>query len=50
METLKMLFVEFKDTEEEKIDQDEVVIEFIKIILDKFDIGDVFLINPLEPS
>jgi hypothetical protein len=50
METLKNLLVEFKETEEENLDKDEVVIEFIEIILEKFDSGTVSLINPLDPS
>jgi hypothetical protein len=50
METLKNLLVEFKETEEENLDKDEVVIEFIETILEKFDSGTVSLINPLEPS
>ena len=50
METLKNKLIEYKETEEESLNKDEVVIEFIETILGKFDSGTVSLINPLEPS
>ena len=50
MESLKDLLVEFRDTEEKSVNKDEIVIEFIETILEKFDSGTVSLINPLDPT
>jgi hypothetical protein len=50
MESLKDLLVEFRDTEEKSVNKDDIVIEFIETILEKFDSGTVSLINPLDPT
>jgi hypothetical protein len=42
--------VEYAETEEKSVNKDQIVIEFIETILEKFDSGTVSLINPLDPT
>jgi hypothetical protein len=42
--------VEFKETEEKSNEKDEIVIEFIEILLKNFKNETVSLINPLDPT
>ena len=42
--------MEYVETEEKSVNKDDIVIEFIETILEKFDSGTVSLINPLDPT
>ena len=42
--------MEYVETEEKSVNKDQIVIEFIETILEKFDSGTVSLINPLDPT